>query len=362
MSESGIRQMIAKPQLGNARLGLRAGEVVEVRSRDEILRTLDHHGAFDALPFMPEMLKWSGQRFRVIARADKTCDTIEKSGGRRMIDTVHLEGLRCDGIAHGGCQAGCLVFWKEAWLKRVTSLSEAPASREPETARPAQWRAGEGPACNEEALATATRVRGDQASPDGERFACQATALRAATTPLAWWDVRQYVRDVRSGNVAIAEVLKYIGVRTILNLIEHLHGLPGGYRVAMALARSVQRAWWSPGPEGHLTKTPVGDLNLKPGDRVMVKSKEEIFATLDKRNRNRGLFFDAEMQLYCGREFTVSRRVERIINEKTGKMMTLPNDCIVLEGVVCPARVSAQRLFCPRRIYSYWREIWLRRV
>ena len=36
-----------------------------------------------------------------------------------MTNAVHLEGLRCDGAGHDGCQAGCLLFWKESWLKRV---------------------------------------------------------------------------------------------------------------------------------------------------------------------------------------------------------------------------------------------------
>ena len=35
---------------------LRAGDVVEVRSLDEILATLDEQGELDALPFMPEMV------------------------------------------------------------------------------------------------------------------------------------------------------------------------------------------------------------------------------------------------------------------------------------------------------------------
>ena len=38
-----------------------------------------------------------------------------------MKNSVHLEGVRCDGEGHRGCQAGCLIFWKEAWLKRVDS-------------------------------------------------------------------------------------------------------------------------------------------------------------------------------------------------------------------------------------------------
>src|SRR6266511_204449 len=99
-------------------LNLRVGELVGVRSVEEILGTLDQDGRLEALPFMPEMLKFCGRRFRVYKRADKACDRIEFQGMRRMNDAVHLEGLRCDGEAHGGCQAGCLIHWKEAWLKR----------------------------------------------------------------------------------------------------------------------------------------------------------------------------------------------------------------------------------------------------
>ena len=93
--------------------------MVEVRSEEEILRTLDADGKLDGLPFMPEMLSFCGQRYRVRARAHKACDTIDWQQFRRMESAVHLEELRCDGSAHGGCQAGCLLFWKEAWLRPV---------------------------------------------------------------------------------------------------------------------------------------------------------------------------------------------------------------------------------------------------
>jgi hypothetical protein len=86
------------------RLGLRVGELVEVRSQEEILATLDERGELDALPFMPEMLRFCGQRFTVYKVAHKLCDTISATGMRRMRDAVHLTGVRCDGQAHGGCQ------------------------------------------------------------------------------------------------------------------------------------------------------------------------------------------------------------------------------------------------------------------
>ena len=55
---------------------LRAGDWVEVRSKEEILRTLDATGRLDGLPFMPQMFQYCGQRFKVFKRAHKTCDTI----------------------------------------------------------------------------------------------------------------------------------------------------------------------------------------------------------------------------------------------------------------------------------------------
>ena len=37
---------------------LRTGDLVEVRSLDEVLATLDDRARLEALPFMPEMLKF----------------------------------------------------------------------------------------------------------------------------------------------------------------------------------------------------------------------------------------------------------------------------------------------------------------
>src|SRR4051812_47762417 len=104
---------------------LRAGDWVEVRSAEEILGTLDGRGRLDSLPFMPEMLQFCGKRFRVYKSAHKTCDTIATSKSCWMVGAVHLEGLRCSGAAHGGCQAQCLLFWKKAWLKPVRD-AQAP--------------------------------------------------------------------------------------------------------------------------------------------------------------------------------------------------------------------------------------------
>jgi hypothetical protein len=348
-SRGSLSMMIDTDSTTSQVLGLRVGDWVEVRSADEILATLDDRGRLDQLPFMPEMLEYCGRKFRVFKSAHKTCDTIEIYKARRMTGAVHLEGLRCDGKAHGGCQAGCLLFWKEAWLKPVRD----PGAQENRMARPAGTQPpGENatpPRCDIDTLARVARVPGDDAEGAGDRYSCQATELLKATTPLRWWDPGQYLKDVRSGNVRLGVLIRHV-LLAAYNSVMRLH-----WRARMYPQYPSVR-----GLAGE--KTPKAVLDLQPGELVEVRSKDEIMRTISARQRNRGLWFDVEMLQFCGKTCRVLRRVERIINEKTGKMTNLPNDCIILDDVVCSGCYSKDRLFCPRSIYPYWREIWLKRV
>jgi len=344
-------------------LNLRNGEVVEVRSKEEILATLDSSGELDNLPFMPEMLQYCGKRFRVFRRAVKLCDTINWTGKHRMDNAVHLEGLRCDGQAHGGCEAGCLLYWKEAWLKRVDpdvpssggeAREGAPASSSLPSRQPVPANVTvSGRLITVSSLMRATRANGQAAAPGDEQFSCQATELiRAAPIRMSWWDPRQYIRDVKAGNVRARTMIRYL----IIMLFNKFQAANRRFLPRVPLIRNARDY---PFIDGQLTKTPKETLDLQPGELVEIKSKEEIVRTLDKHNRNRGLLFDVEMVKYCGQRARVLRRVDHIINEKTGRMMHFSGDCIVLEGVFCRAEY---RGYCPRSIYPYWREIWLKRV
>jgi hypothetical protein len=332
-------------------LNLRAGELVEVRSEDDILRTLDSRGMLESLPFMPEMLKFCGKRFKVYKRADKACDTIQWKHLRRMENAVHLEVLRCNGEAHGGCQAGCLLYWKEAWLERVADAPSSPVSVGSVSAAVPEAPAGR-PSRTRETLMEATRV--EPAESSDEIYSCQATELlRATTAPLPWWELGQYARDVRSGNAGVLPVLRGLLVGFFNKFQQANVRFVPGFRV-------IHGGKTYPFVEGKLTKeSPPGDLNLQPGEIVEVKTRDEIFETLDARDRNRGLRFDAEMLKYCGRRAKVLRRVNQIIDEQTGKMLRISSDCIILKGVVCTGDYHRS---CPRSIYPYWREIWLKRV
>jgi hypothetical protein len=339
-------------------LSLHVGETVRVKSREAILATLDQEGMLDRLPFMPEMLQYCGREFLVYKRAEKTCDTIEKTGARRVMDAVHLENVRCDGSAHGGCGARCLMYWKEAWLERPRSGGALSPLSGTERSNP---NGSSFTPLTEARLLVNTTRRSDEDSEAGEVYRCQVTDLRNFSTPLSSWDISQYLRDLRCGNVGVGEVLSSL----LFRMYQRLMRLPG-LRVWFWIYDTFQKLRGGvpfPYKEGRLEgKTPSDKLNLQPGELVQIKSHDEILNTLDKRNKNRGLWFDAEQVPYCDKTARVLCRVEKIINERTGKMMKLPNDCFILEGVYCRAHYSSDRLFCPRSIYSYWREVWLRRV
>jgi hypothetical protein len=148
----------------------------------------------------------------------------------------------------------------------------------------------------------------------------------------------------------------------------NLAGLGFGYRVLVGFYNAFQKlTGGKPFPEGAGQiqpgeQTPTEILDLRPGEWVEVKSGKEIYATLTKRGFNRGMRYDMEMLKYSGNRYQVQMRVDRLINEQTGKMMQMKNSCIQLEGVYCRAECTPMRLGCPRASNTYWREIWLKRV
>ncbi len=343
---------------------LRAGEWVQVRSKEEILLTLDKNGRLEGLPFMPEMFAFCGQRFRVVKRAHKTCDPPNGLQGRRMLHAVHLEDLRCNGEAHGGCQARCLMFWKEAWLNRTNGDSE-PLSADLPLRPPLPASPGPLGACTECDVIGGSRWPAAETASDGPLYICQSTQLAEATQPWRWWDLRQYVEDCRSGNARPAALIGSFLLFLYAHLVSSGMGLGSFLRW---LYDGLQHRLggtpypWRFGEVPRGMKTPHEVLDLQPGEWVQVRSYREILATLTAEGHNRGMVFDAEMVPYCGGTYRVLDRVHTIINEKTGRLQHLKNECIILDQVVCRACYAKYRRFCSRRIYPFWREIWLRRV
>ena len=323
-------EAIDRSQSASSSLGLRPGDMVEVRSEPEIRQTLDESGALDALPFMPEMLAHCGRQARVLRRVEKIWDMTGGTGLRRLHDTVLLEGLRCDGSAHAGCQSGCALLWKEAWL-RPLMLERSLHAR---GVAPTPMSGGEAEA--DRALTTF------RDGPDGRRYVCQATELSQAAGSMRQTDPRHYLRELIVGNVRPGPFIE----GTAIALFNQIQRRRGGAGYPQLLPQATR-------------PTPHEVLDLQPGELVIVKTKSEIEATLDDKRRNRGLAFDRDMLRYCGGHFRVLRRVDRLIDERTGRLSEPRYPCIVLDGVVATGEYHA---FRAQQEYILWREIWLRRA
>lgn len=318
---------------------LKVGDLVEVRTAEEILATLDEKGELDALPFMPEMLPYCGRRLTVHKIANKLCDTIDATGMRRMTEAVHLTAARCDGSAHDGCQTECVLYFKTAWLKPVAAGSAPPAPTAPGrllTLLEANTRAAPG--------------------PDGEpRYRCQSTELnRASPEQLPLRALTQYVEDVRYGNTGV-----WLAVRALLFTFFNRYQQASVRLLPKPLRLRGGMPWGFVPPGPHQGRTPVAATELRPGELVRIKSKSEIVATLNVKGFNRGLGFQEDMARACGKTARVRARIERCIDEKTGRMMTMKTPCVSLDDVVCDGAYKAN---CPRAFLPFWRENWLERV
>jgi hypothetical protein len=295
----------------------RTGDLVRVRSEQQVRATLDNRNTLGGLPFMHEMARFCGKEFRVFRRADRVF-LDHRRYVARLKDTVLLEDLRCDGSAHGGCQMGCLLLWKEAWLE--------PPSREG-IGGPAE-------------PPTGPMALDELSILNNGRFRCQAVELVNATSYVPWWDAHQYWQELRSGNLTLTQFGRMLGLLG-RNKLRRLRGVAPCGQLS-----------------GPRTKTASESLGLQPGESVEVKSLEEIEATVDHLGRNRGLGFVPAMAPFCGKRFRVARRVERTILEGTGELREV-KDSVALEGVTCDGLAFRG---CPRNCYHLWREIWLRRV
>jgi hypothetical protein len=298
----------------------------------EILATLDENSSYEGVPFMPEMLSWAGRTLSVYRRLEKICDYMgADTRSRRMTDAVLLNETRCDGSGHGGCQAECRIFWKEVWLERAYGPDP-----EPDDVR----------VVAPERLLPLVDVGAHRVDPElGEVFRCQATEATRATTPLPEKAIGQYVREVRVGNIGVPELAR-VGASAATTKVLRKMGLRPYLPVEVAGADRV---------DGE-------KLGLQPGEWVRVRSAEEIGRTLNERAFHRGLMFTHEMAQYCGQTFRVRGRVERLIDESTGRMLEMKLECIALEDVICKGHYTSGAWFCAREHLPLWREDWLERV
>ncbi len=329
MSDVGNVNQINRPvQPGS----LRPGDRVRLRPLAEIMATLDDTGSFEGVPFMSEMTEYTGRTMTVYRRLEKICDYFgEETRSRRMTDAVLLRETRCAGSGHGGCEAECRIFWKEAWLEHAPESSDSSVQT---------------PAVVPGELATLMDDNSRRVDLElGPVFRCQATEAPKASTPMPEKAIGQYVREVRVGNISAWDLVRVASSTVVLKFARKL-----GVRPYLPLKVAGK------------SRVDGQKLGLEPGDWVRVRSAEEIGRTLNSGGAHRGLVFTHEMVAYCGQTFRVRKRVHRLIDESSGKLLEMKTECISLEDAICTGFHSAGAWFCAREHFPLWREDWLERV
>ena len=99
--------------------GLKAGDLVRVRSREEVLATLDTWKEVKGCLFMPEMWAFCGTIQRVLKPVRRIVDERDYQV-KKCKGVVLLEGVTCQGTElFGSCDRSCYFFWREEWLERA---------------------------------------------------------------------------------------------------------------------------------------------------------------------------------------------------------------------------------------------------
>ena len=344
-SSGGLRHALARVLYGQSLL---VGDTVRVRAAGDPAMRVDADGCTDGLPCMDEQRRFAGQRARVYRVVDKIYDFGRSRQMRRLPDAVLLAGLRCDGRGHGGCEAGCYLLWKGAWLQRVTGVADAVGgigAQEPaQIASATASHATSQDAAQDAARAAAPGARATPAdaspTPADPVYRCQLTELTDASWPVQRLDHALPLRSWVVGNISAAAAAVALATRAF-NTVQQLRG--GACFPAMPPRASAGTAAREAAPP-------------EVGAWVTIRPLAQIAATLDANSKMRGLWFDRDMAKFGGQSFRVRGHVWRIIDVKSGRMIAMKRPCIVLDGVDYTGEFQHGG---EQHEFLYWRSEWL---
>jgi hypothetical protein len=114
-----FRRSASPPARSAAVTDFQAGDLVRIRSREEIEATLNCWHEFRGCAFMDEMWQYCGTTQRVFKPVryflDERDYRLKKCKG-----LVILEGVICEGMKeYGPCDRSCFFFWRDEWLEKI---------------------------------------------------------------------------------------------------------------------------------------------------------------------------------------------------------------------------------------------------
>jgi hypothetical protein len=96
------------------------GDLVRVRTHEEILSTLNPFKESKGCAFLPDMVQYCGTTQRVLKSMQTFLDERDYKV-KKVRGVILLENVICNGTpAFGPCDRCCFLFWREEWLEKVT--------------------------------------------------------------------------------------------------------------------------------------------------------------------------------------------------------------------------------------------------
>lgn len=119
----------APPSVAQTTTHLHQGDLVRVRSWEEIEATLGAFRSLKGLAFMPEMEPYIGTTQRVFKVLTRFFDERDYKI-RHAKGIVLLDGVMCEGTTiFGPCDRSCFFFWREEWLEKLDTAPEEEVVR-----------------------------------------------------------------------------------------------------------------------------------------------------------------------------------------------------------------------------------------
>lgn len=98
---------------------LKIGDMVRVRSKEEIRATLDRWGQLKGCSFIDEMSQYCCTIQEVFKPVHRFVDERDQNV-KRTKGVVLLKNVLCQGTnTFGMCDRSCFYFWREEWLEKI---------------------------------------------------------------------------------------------------------------------------------------------------------------------------------------------------------------------------------------------------
>ena len=112
-------QSLPEQKVASSRTALKTGDLVRVKSKDEIESTLDRWNELKGCAFLVNMEEYCGTTQRVLQHMERFLDERDYKV-KRSKGLILLEGVICTGTpVFGRCDRCCHLFWREEWLEKI---------------------------------------------------------------------------------------------------------------------------------------------------------------------------------------------------------------------------------------------------